>query len=60
MPPDINGCPRKCDCKRHYTLTSVFLTCRSHDQSELDAVQSTLGAIVVAREPLTDEELSQL
>ena len=48
---------RKLDKLYHIALTHPF---DSHDQTELDAVRSILGAIVVGREPLTDEQLSQL
>ena len=48
---------RRLDKLYHIALTHPF---DSHDQTELDAVQSILGAIVAGREPLTDEQLSQL
>jgi len=48
---------RKLDKLYHIALTHPF---DLHDQTELDAVRSTIGAIVVAREPLTDEQLSRL
>ena len=48
---------RKLDKLYHIALAHPF---DLHDQTELDAVQSILGAIVVAREPLTDEQLSRL
>ena len=48
---------RKLDKLYDIALTHPF---DSHDQTELDAVRSILGAIVVAREPLTDEQLSRL
>ena len=48
---------RKLDKLYHIALTHPF---DLHDRTELDAVRSTLGAIVVAREPLTDEQLSRL
>ena len=38
-------------------LTHPF---ESYDENELNVVQSILGAIVVAREQLTDEQLGQL
>jgi len=46
---------RQLDKLYHIALTHPF---DSHDQTELDVVRSILGAIMVAREPLTDEQLS--
>lgn len=49
----------------HHRLDNLYLVALAHpfqssSQPELDAVRSILGAIIVACEPLTDEELSQL
>jgi len=48
---------RKLDKLYHIALTHPF---SSHDGDERNAVRSILGAIVVAREPLTDDDLGQL
>ena len=48
---------RRLDDLYRFALDHPF---HSPNQSELDAVHSILGAMVVAREPLTDEELGQL
>jgi len=48
---------RKLDDLYHIALVHPF---NSRDRNELDTVRSILGAIVVARKPLTDEHLSQL
>jgi len=49
----------------HHELDDLYRVALVHpfnssDQRELDAVHSILGAIVVAREPLTDEQLGEL
>jgi hypothetical protein len=41
-------------------IGSLLLIHSTHDKSEFNIVQSILGAIVVAREQLTDEQLSRL